>query len=285
VDEKQKRYAKWGITAILAGLLGVFVLPIAVTIAWNLVSLAAAGVILLALWFLLPAVAEGLATLGYKAKELVWKSDPIAKLWRDLFDFGKEIEELNTNIEEVATEEFEFDSELKANRDILGPERMLDWNERLSEIRESKNFLIEQREELRVVYKESERDVRINEVEWKLGKAYNKAANAVNKANGIASGTQGGKVAMATIQHNLSQGRARLQTLRTAKSSAEIREIMKQRANPNTIDTTAKVVPEPKALSNSPSPVLNGLTVGGKNPTAARLAPADAKVQSLIDRI
>lgn len=280
VDEKSKKYVKWGIVAFLAVGLGLFVAPVIAAAAWNIVNAAIALTVVAAFYFLAPAVAEGLATLGWKAKELVWKSNPVTKLWRDLYEFGEEIEALNTNVEEVATEEFQFESEIKANKALLGAERVLEWNERLSEIRDSKNFLIEQREELRIMYKEMERDVRINEVEWKLGNAYNKAASAVNKATGIAGGTQGGKVAMATIQHNLSKGRARLQTLRTAKSAAEIREIMKQRANEGVVVTNVSVKAAP-ALENNPSPVLSV----PNTVTAPVTAPAQPKIQNLLDRI
>jgi regulator of replication initiation timing len=270
LDEKVKRYLKWGGAAVIGVIAGIFMVPLIITALANIVLAAAYAAGLFAMWVLAPTFVEGMLTLGWRAKQMVWKSDPIAKLWRDLHEFGEEIESLNTNIEQVATEEMQFETEIKNNRDILGPEKVLDWNERLSEIRDSKFYLIEQREELRILYKESERDVRVNEVEWKLGNAYNKAANAVNKASGIAGGTQGGKIAMATIQQNLSQGRARLQTLRTMKSSAEIREIMKQRANPNVVDTTAKEVKPTPALQNNPSPVLQprvSLTeIQGRNP-------------------
>lgn len=275
---------KWGFTAIIALVVAYFVVPILASLAWSLVSLLVAGIAFVGLAMFLPALGEWAGQGSYWLWSKAIKTNPVVKLWRELKKFGEEIEDLEENIANVAAEEQNVKAELSKQRNVLDADEILQWNEDIGSIAEGRMFLMQQRDELRVLYKDMERDVRKNEANWKIGNALNKAAGAVNKAGKIASGTDGGRVAMDAIQDRLSQGRARLAVIKSRKTAAEVRAAM-------TIDTTAKFVPEKAqapapALTNNPSPSAWPFTATKEQ---AVVKTNDAKTstfnEKLLDRI
>lgn len=279
MDEKGKKYLKWGICGVLAAVAGIFVLPIAVTIAWNLVSLCAALAALGAAWLLLPVLSEAMASAVWYLKGLIWKNDPVGKLWRDLFEFGKEIDTLETNIAEVATAEELAKSELRKQKPNLDAADILQWNEDISGITSARTYLMEERDQLRNDYKDMERVVRNQEANWKIGNALNKAAETVNAAGKIAAGTQGGRVSMDAIQERLAQGRAKLAVLKSRRSVEDIKKEM-------AINVQATVVPTPVpvqrvSLTNNPSPVIPAVT----GQVVANTAKIQSKNDDLVSRL
>lgn len=246
MDDKSKKYAKWVIVGLLAMGAGLFVAPMLAVSAWNIVNACIALTAVAAFAFLAPAIAEGLATLGWKAKQLVWKTAPVDKLWRDLHSFGEEIETLEENIAEVVTAEEYTRMELKKQRSFLDQADMQEWEENISFLTNARNDLIADRDHLRSDYRDMERIVRKEEANWKIGNAFNKTADTLQRAGKIAAGTQGSRVSIDAIQERLAQGRARLAVLKSRKPLDR----------PKVIDTTVTDITDQKTLTNVSSPVL-----------------------------
>lgn len=243
MEPKGKEYLKWGIGGIGALVAAYFLTPILATIAWNMVSLGIAGITLAAMWFLTPPLLEFLANSAWSLKELVWRTNPVPKLWRDLHDFGKEIQEVNVNIDTVASEASHAKSTLKAERHNFDAEEILSWEEDIAGIDSALQYMINERDNLLVEFAEMEKICKKMESHWKMGNAMNRAATAVSKAQGISGGTEGGRVSIDEIQRRLATGRARLDVLKTRKT---VKDIKAMRAT----DVTAKPLP---AIENKPS--------------------------------
>lgn len=265
---------KWGVVGLAAVAIGFFVAPIVAAAAWNMVNALIAAATLIALCFLLPVAAEFFGLMLIRLKELIWRTNPVQKLWKDLYDFGKEIDSLETNIANVAAEESNAKMELNVQKTHLDPEEIFAWNEDIGGITSAKLFLIEERDKLREDYNDMERLVRKNEAHWKMAKALGRAADAVNKAGKIAAGTEGGRVSMTEIQTRLATARGKLEVLKTRKSAKDVRKTM-------TVDTTAKVVPDPKAITNT----SGGFTIPVTAAATSTQNVTPVVNQSLLDRI
>lgn len=269
---------KWGIGGLLLAVLAFFALPIIATMVWNAVSIVAGLAVLGVLYLALPALAEWVAQGSYWLYSKAISTNPVTKLWRDFKDFLEEIDKVQENINLVATEEEAAKAELNRNRSLFDAAEIMGYQEDIDQITEAKMFLMTERDRLKTDAEQMRKDIKKNEAHWKMGNALVRASKAVDKASGIAVGTEGGKIAISTIQNRLAEGRARLNVLRSSRSADSIREAMAARKK---AATDVQVKPSP-ALSNNPSPMVS------MDPAAQRgevLAPVANKAQSLLDRM
>lgn len=261
MDTENRKYIKWGLIGVVCVGLLVFLAPILSKLVLDLATIAVVGVGLAGLAIFLPAIIELFMQGSYWLWSNTIKADPVAKLWRDFKEFLKEIDKVQENINLVATEEENAKMELDKNRKNFDRDEITAYSDQINGITEAKLFLMGERDKLKEESKQMEKDIRKNESHWKMGNALVRAAKAVDRASGISTGTDGGRVAMDTIQARLAEGRARLNVLRSQRSVTSIQEAMKAR----TINVEAKEVPAPKALENNPSKTpfsIGTLTLG-----------------------
>jgi hypothetical protein len=271
---------KWGIGGLLAVVLAFFALPIIATMVWNAVSIVAGLAVLGVMYLALPAAAEWCAQGSYWLYSKAISTNPVTKLWRDFKEFLEEIEKVQENINLVATEEEAAKAELARNKSLFDAAEIMGYQEDIDQITEAKCFLMDERDRLKTDAEQMRKDIKKNEAHWKMGNALVRASKAVDKASGIAVGTEGGKIAISTIQNRLAEGRARLNVLRSSRSADSIRQAMAERKKAQTTDVMVKPSP---ALSNNPSVSLQAVRV--VEPRAVIKTPSPDKNQSLLDRI
>lgn len=275
------KWLKWAILAAVAAPVAYFAIPIAAAMVWGTVQIVVGLMILAGLVIAAPALAEWAAQGSYWLYAKAIKGDPIAKLWREFKDFLDEIETVQENINLVAQEEENLKIQLDQNKTNFDQAEILDYQDKIGEVTDAKMFLMEERDRLKLDAEQMKKDIKKNEAHWKMGNALVKAAKAVDKAAGISAGTEGGRIALETIQARLAEGRGRLNVLKSQRSAADIKKAMEARNKARTIDGEVKEVPQRVSLTNNPSPVMSGLLVGGKTPVEARKTGAE----SLLDRI
>jgi hypothetical protein len=267
---------KWLKWAILGGVVlaaGPFVIPTLVAMVWGTVQIVVGLMIAAGLCIAAPALAEWAAQGSYWLYANAIKTNPVVKLWREFKEFLEEIDKVQENINVIATEEESAKAELRKNREHFDAHEILEYEEQIGQIVEAKLFMMEERDRLKADAEQMRKDIKKNEAHWKMGNALVKAAKAVDKATGIAAGSDGGRIAIDTIQNRLAEGRARMNVLRSQRSADGIRKLMEERKKAMTIDGDVKEVKAAPALTNNASPVLQGLMVNNSVPVAPRQAP------------
>lgn len=273
------KWLKWAILAAVALPVAYFAIPIAATMVWGAIQIVVGLMILAGLGIAAPALAEWAAQGSYWLYAKAIKGDPIAKLWREFKDFLNEIETVQENINHVAQAEENLKIQLDQNKANFDQAEILDYQDKIGEVTDAKMFLMEERDRLKADAEQMKKDIKKNEAHWKMGNSLVEAAKAVDRASGITSGTEGGRIALETIQQRLAEGRGRLSVLKSQRSAADIKKAMEARNKARTIEGDVREVTPAPVLANNPSPKI---PVGVTTPAMHKVKTG---AESLLDRI
>lgn len=249
LEENKEKVTKWGLVGI-AGALGIFFLgPILIKMAIDAITLAILGIIGLTLFYLIPDIAEFLASFGWRLFETAIRVDPISRLKRDLVAHKKQIDGLETNISQANAQYLQLKKLLKDQRAMLTADEIAMWEEQIAILGNAGNELIELRNDELRKHDEFCREVDKAEAQYKLGNAFNSALKSFKLAQSAGPNSTGTKIALDEVSKRLAESQSKLTLVLTRpKLIPKIGEAAKAlEAPPQTIDITTSTLEKAKA--------------------------------------
>lgn len=214
-----QKYLKVGVFAGLLGAAGYFILPILVTMAINMVTLALSGVLLLALWIFLPAISEVLSQSAYRLWEIAIKTDPIARLKRDLKAHADQIKNMEERIVEASAQTKLIQDMIREQAGILTEFELAEWKAQVESLKYAGAEMIKLRDDELRKHEDFKRQVAKAEANMRIGKAISSALNVFSFDKKDGAGSAGARVALDEVQKQLAESQAKLQVILTRKTA------------------------------------------------------------------
>lgn len=212
MDESQQnktRLLKYAILAAMVGVGAIYLVPIVLQMVLDIVAIILLSIIGLALVLLLPAIAEWLSLWAIRLWATAIKTDPIARLWKDVREHDKSVEALETQIAEAQAEIDSLEQQLEEATNVLPPEDLVAYRAQISELHESEDEMVRVHEDEVKNNQEFKLMVKRAETEYKLGNAFARAfAVVTNRKEGPKS--LGSRLALEEVRSRLANSQARL---------------------------------------------------------------------------
>ncbi len=169
------------------------------------------GLLLLAVWFALPAICEWLAQGSMWLWRAAIQSNPAIRMRRDLASDAKDISDFEKNIAQQSSGIQQTKDAISKGRKIMDAESIARWEENLNDLSEMKKESENVLKFMQDTYRENEIAVRQAEAEWEIAKTMAKAAGFFDfsKKNGMKS--EGTKIAMEAIARRRIEAHSRMQ--------------------------------------------------------------------------
>lgn len=196
-------------TAIVGGV-GWFIVPILLQGAINLLLLGITGVLLIALWLLLPGITEFFAQVGYRLFEVAIRMDPVAKGQRALASHAKQLEEIGKSAGEVRGEIESVKGIIKAESKNLSGDAIQGYEEQVVSLEGIYDQMLTAYREETAFHQQFENDVRRLVADNRVSGAMNRAWKAVSKAQG-GKRDPGTEIAFDESMRRMAQSKARLE--------------------------------------------------------------------------
>lgn len=240
--EKSTLYLKWTLFAVVLGVIGVFVLPILVTMAINATILIILGLLGLSVWFLLPAICEWLAQASMYLWSKAITGDPISRLRRDLKKNGEDIQEMEKDIAGMTSGIEQTKGIIQQNKSKVDPEVLEAWNADLESLIQARNETMLVRDSEIKEYKRFETIISKAEADVEVSKSLAKTAGLFDFAKKNGSRSMGSKVALAEVQKRMSDSRGRMQAVlsRAKVSPAAPVQTLSAPTTANVVDVDVK---------------------------------------------
>jgi hypothetical protein len=211
VDDKTQRNLKLAIVLGLIGAIGYFVLPILAKMALDLVTIIAVAGGLFGLWMFLPAISEALAQLSYRLWELAIRTDPIAKLNRELEKHAQQIRDMETRIAQANSGVLNFEKLLRDEAGNLTVDEKSDWQSQIDMLKQASKELVLSRNQAIEDHQKFRLDVKKAEAQLKIGNAFKSVLGAFAFSGNKGAGSAGARAALDAVQQRLNTSQAGLQ--------------------------------------------------------------------------
>lgn len=211
----KEQITKWALfgAVVIGG--GLFVVPILLKIAIDVLTLAIIGIVLAATWFTLPGICEVFAQMGWRLYEFAIRADPISKLKRQLIEFDKQIEKTEEHISEASASHQDLRNTLRKERVHLSEEEVAEFEEQISMLNVAGKEMIEMRNQAIAERDMFAREIRAAEAKYRIGNAMKSALSALSLAKKSGKDGMASQIALDEVQKRLSQSQARLNTMLT----------------------------------------------------------------------
>lgn len=209
--DKNTLYLKWGLVGTAAMAIAYFIIPILLTMALSAVVITLCGLLLLSVWFALPAICEWLAQGSMWLWESAIRTNPLVRMRRDLESDAKDINDMDESIAKQQAGIEKTRDTIDKGRKVMDAADIQRWEEDLNELAQMRVESVEVRGFMEQTYRQNEMAIKKAEAEWEIAKTMSNAAGMFDfsKKNGMKS--QGSKVALEAIAQRRSESRARMQ--------------------------------------------------------------------------
>lgn len=200
---------KWSLVLVALAAGAYYILPMVLRMALTAVSIVLIGLFLLAVFMLLPAIAEWLSLWGWRLYALAIKTDPISRLRKDLDAHDKQIKALEDRIADADTEIAGLDDLQRQHARALTPEDKTNWAAQVKQLQQARNELQNIHDEEIMRHQEFSLLVQRAEAQYQIGSAFGKAASVIRgKREG--PGSLGTKIAFEEVRRQLGESQAKL---------------------------------------------------------------------------
>lgn len=209
--DNQTRNLKWGLVAVALAVIGYVAIPILLTMALSLVAIGMCGIALLAMWFTLPGLCEWLAQFSMWLWTSAIRSNPVARMHRDLKAQAQDIDELEKNTAKCTAGIDATQRSIEDGRKIMDPVVVARWENDLKGLIVLRDSVLQVIRDEHKQYKVFEGLIKQAEAEVAIAKSMAKTVGLLSfaKKNGINS--QGSKISFDEVAKRMSESRGRMQ--------------------------------------------------------------------------